>query len=350
MEIRIYDNTLGFQGVIENFKSLIWTRKYFETGEFQIVVPFTPYAVQLLQRGRLVSKRGSVEAGVIESIEVEDSNKSKQLTVKGRFLESYMDQRLIRPTYVAVNRKVEEVMHELITGAAAIPLLEMEELHGFTEEVTFQATYKNLLSYIAKLSSYSNIGFRFRPDFAAKKIVFETYKGLDRSKDQNDRSRVIFSEKYHNISTAHYVENDQLYKTVCYVGAGNDDERIYVVAGDDTLVGLDRREIYVNSSGINRNDFNSDAEYRQALVQFGNNKLVSSQVAQSFECDVDPNSNFIYRQNYDIGDIITMNKEDWGISVNLRITELREIYEKGGMTVAPVFGNPLPTKIDWEDK
>lgn len=350
MEIRVYDNTLGFQGVIENFTSLIWTRRYFNAGEFQIVMPFTSEAVKLLQRGRLVSKRGSDEAGVIEWINVEDNNKSKKLTVKGRFLESYMDQRLIRPTYVAVNKKVEVAMHELISGAATIPLLELEELHGFTEEVTFQATYKNLLAYIGKLSSYSNIGFRFRPDFVAKKIVFETYKGLDRSIHQNDRSRVVFSEKYHNISKGSYTENDQLLKTVCYVGAGRDDERIYIVAGDDTLVGLDRREVYINSSGINRDDFSTEAEYLDALKQFGNNTLTGKQLAQSFECDVDPSNNFVYKQSYDIGDIITVEKEDWGISVDLRITELREIYEKGGMTVAPVFGNPLPTTINWEDK
>lgn len=41
MEVRIYDRDLNFKGVIENHTSLIWTRKYYEPGNFEIHVPIT---------------------------------------------------------------------------------------------------------------------------------------------------------------------------------------------------------------------------------------------------------------------------------------------------------------------
>lgn len=41
MEVRIYDRDLNFKGVIENHTSLIWTRKYYEPGNFEIHAPIT---------------------------------------------------------------------------------------------------------------------------------------------------------------------------------------------------------------------------------------------------------------------------------------------------------------------
>ena len=66
MEARIYDRELNFKGVIENHTSLIWCRKYYVPGNFEIHAPITDRNLQLLAKGNIISKRGSEEAGVIE--------------------------------------------------------------------------------------------------------------------------------------------------------------------------------------------------------------------------------------------------------------------------------------------
>ena len=96
MEVRIYDRDLNFKGVIENHTSLIWTRKYYEPGNFEIHAPITEQNLRLLAKGNIISKRGSSEAGVIEDIENEESDLKNEITAKGRFLSSYMDRRLIK--------------------------------------------------------------------------------------------------------------------------------------------------------------------------------------------------------------------------------------------------------------
>ena len=349
MEIRIYNPQMDFLGIIENQSSLIWRRSYNESGDFELHAPVTASTIDLLRLGNLVWKRGSVDAGVIESIHIEESILKNEVTAIGRFLTSYMDRRLIRPTF-NFSGKVEVAMRTILTNAVAIPNVELGELQGFDEEIEFQATYKNLLTYESKLAKSANFGFRFRPDFNDKVIYFEVYKGLDRSIHQSDRNRVIFSEEYSNISEADYEENDQVYSNVCYVGGqGEGDQRTYVTVGDDTATGLERREMYRNGSDISSDNLTT-AEYLAKLEQRGYEALEDNAFYNSFECKTIPEGNFKYCINYDIGDIITIRKVNWGISQDLRLSAINEVYEYGNQVIEPTFGNPLPETVDWEDK
>ena len=128
-----------------------------------------------------------------------------------------MDRRLIKST-VNFSGKIEVAMRQLLEGATPIPLVELGTLNGFSETVEFQATMKNLMLYETKLAKAGAIGYRFRPDFRLKKILFETYKGTDRTTAQGVNSRVIFSESYNNLNNVIYKYNDQQYRTKAIVG------------------------------------------------------------------------------------------------------------------------------------
>lgn len=350
MEVRIYDRDMMFKGLIENQTSLIWTRKYYEPGTFELHCPVTEDNRSLIRLGRLVWVKGAAEAGVIEYISMQETDIKNEITVKGRFLESYLDRRLIRPRYTCNNANVEDTMQALIQNAEEIPLLKMGNLHGYTEKVSFQATYKNLLQYIQRLSKYSTIGFRFRPDFTNKTLTFETYKGLDRSEHQHDRNQVIFSPSYGNLYQARYTTDDQNLKNVCYVGGqGEGLERTFVTVGDDKLTGLDRREVFLSASDITKDENTTEAQYKAQLEQRGNDLLEADVMTEAMECTTIANGNFIYKENYDLGDIVTVKKDNWGVSNDLRITELQEVYEYGAMKVTPTLGTPLPETIDWAE-
>lgn len=349
MEVRIYEPNMNFVGLVENQTSVLWNRAYFGGGSFELYCPITANNRNILQMGRLVWLRGAVDAGVIESLTMEQNAVRNQITAKGRFLDSYMTRRLIRPFYSINNGLVETAMRQILSNAATIPLVQLGTVQGFTDRVTFQATYKNLFDYEQKLGRYANIGFRFRPDFTAKTITFELYRGLDRTMSQSDRNRVVFSQAYNNIAEAKYNINSQLLKNVCYVGGrGQGSARTYAIAGDNTKTGLDRYEVYVNASDISDEDL-SDAEYMDMLIQRGNNELQHDVLCDSFECVTDANKNFVYKVNYDLGDIVTIQKENWGLATDLRLTEITEIYEYGAMKVQPTFGTPLPETIDWSE-
>ena len=194
MEVRIYDASMNFIGLVENQTSMLWNRAYYGGGSFELYCPITANNRNILQMGRLVWIRGAVEAGVIESLTLEQNAVKNQITAKGRFLDSYMTRRLIRPFYSINNGLVETAMRQILSNAEPLPLVQLGTVQGFTDRVTFQATYKNLFDYEQKLGRFANIGFRFRPDFTNKTITFELFRGLDRSMSQSDRNRVVFSQ------------------------------------------------------------------------------------------------------------------------------------------------------------
>ena len=347
MEVRIYDENFNLKKIIENHISLLWKKRYNDIGEFTLVCPATDDNIKNTVLNRIVWVKGKKEAGVIESRTLEQNNTQNTITLKGRFLESYMDRRLIRPT-LNYSGTIELAMRKILTDAVAIPMVQLGELHGYTDTIEFQATYKNLLEYEKKLAKTANYGFRFVPDFTNKTITFEIYKGLDHSIHQSDRPRVIFSEDYANMTSSHYEENNQLYETVCYVGGEGDwQDKEIVVSGDNTLTGLARREMYHDGSDLTSNGLTMD-QYRAALAQRGNDVLEGCVLAKSFSCETNPNGNFKYGSSYDVGDIVTIEKTQWGVSEDQRITEITEIYEHDIPTIEPVFGTPLPETISWD--
>ena len=344
MDLKIYDKTLNFVGIVDNCSSIQWNRKYFETGNFELHAPINTNNLALLMLENIITKPNTIEAGVIEDIQLIENSQTQEMVIKGRFLSSYLDRRLIKGTF-NFNGKVEDAMRSIINKVSAIPLLELGTLNGFDETVSFQAANMNALKCMTNLSKSSNIGFRFVPDFENKKIVFETYKGTDRTVNQSTNNRVTFSELYSNLDSAEYRINRQVQvtkvvATATYTSDTNSKE-ITVEVGDGS--GLELVERYVKAN-IDSKDIDEQT-FTNNLKQAA--QLQLSNISESFESDVNPYINFNYKDDYDIGDIVTVAKTSWGIVKNLRLTELNEIYETEVMQIVPTLGTPLPVQIDW---
>ena len=247
VEIRIYNPSLQLQGVIDEFSSLIWIRRYQAPGEFEIRTPYAAESKRLLVPENIVQKFDGVDGsvGVIENI-VMNSN---EIVVKGRFLESYLDRRLIKDTtYYSGN--AEDSMRSIISNMTAIPLLELGTDHGLTETLDFQATYKSVLNIIQKTCKATALGFRILPDFSTRKLKFEVYKGVDRTASSADK--VIFSETYDNLLNEQYTYDSTNLATEAYTTQIINDVRVVHAVGSGT--GLDLREIHVATL------LNSDAD------------------------------------------------------------------------------------------
>ena len=71
------------------------------------------------------------------------------------------------------------------------------------------------------------------------------------------------------------------------------------------------------------------------MIHEGKEKLAEHSVTTSFEGEVDSNS-YKYKTDYDLGDIVTV-KNEYGITVNARITEVIETWDNEGYTCEPKF-------------
>lgn len=349
LDLRVYSPEMELIGFVSGITSLQWHRRLNTPGEFELHVAPTTDNVSYLQLENLVWLQGKPESGVIESVEIK-RDAGAEMTVKGRFLSSYMDRRLIRPFYSIDNGLVETAMRAIYSMAAEIPRVSLGSEIGITDKVSFQATYKNLLEYEEKLAQYADIGFRFRPDFDAKTIVFELYTGTDRTTSQTGRSHVIFSPEYGNLESFEYTRSTDTYKTVCYVGGqGEGDARTWVTTGDDSTTGLDRREAELDATDITKEDGMTDAQYQAALEQRGEDKLIKEyRMSLTYEASIAPVGNFSYPDDYDLGDKVTVRLPVYGIETDERITEINEVYESGTYKIEPTFGTRA--SISFSDK
>lgn len=341
IEIRIYNPALELQGIVDEFSSLIWIRRYQTPGEFELRTPYAAESKRLLIPENIVQKfdGGQVlEAGVIENIVMT----SDEIVVKGRFLESYLDRRLIKAT-TYYNGNAEDSMRSIISNMVAIPLLELGDDKGLTETLRFQATYKSVLNIIQKVCKATTLGFRIRPDFSERKLYFEVYKGADRA--SSSAGTVIFSEKYDNLLNEEYTYDNTNYRTKAFVSQLINDVRVAYSVGSGT--GLELREFHVPTSVDTSG--RTTQEIRESMETQGQRALESHIINESFTFATDAGAPFVYQSDYDIGDQVHVNHIAWNINLTLRIVEIEEDYKDGDRDIILVCGSPLPEIMDFEE-
>ena len=341
IEVRIYNPELELQGVIDEFSSLIWIRRYQTPGEFELRTPYAAESKNLLIPENIVQKFDGdevVEAGVIENLQM---NKD-QIVVKGRFLESYLERRLIKETQYYTGN-AEDSLRRIVSSMVPIPLLTLGADRGLSERLEFQATYKTVLSIVQKVCKGTTLGFRIRPDFSSRNLYFEVYKGVDRT--SSAAAKVIFSEKYDNLLNEVYTYDSTNYRTKVFVTQlVNDVRTAYSVGGGS---GLGLREVHA-ATQVDTNGRTAE-EIRQSMERQGQRVLEARTVNESFTFSTDADSPFKYRTDYDIGDLTHVKHIAWNIDLALRIMEIEEDYEGGGREIILTCGSPLPEYIDFEE-
>jgi microcystin-dependent protein len=351
MELYIYNKELDLMGVFDTANAVIWNRRYYAPGEFEIHTAATEIALYLIQKQYLVAKPDSVEFGIIENVTIEQTEEGEFIKATGRFGSSILARRIVFETTI-ISDTVENAMRSLVydnvinpdIAARAISNIELGTLNSFAETVQFQVSYRNLLSTLTGLAETSGIGYRLRFDPALQKFYFETYKALDRSAGQSVNSRAIFSNDYDNLLTSLYQTSDMEISNVALVGGeGEGTDRKMVVVG--TGSGADRYEVFVNAKEVRMEDGITEPDYYAMLAQKGAESLLPS--IEYFEGSVLPEGNLIYKTDYDLGDIVTIENVKWNKRIDVQITEITEVYDEyGARTLIPIFGQATPTLAD----
>lgn len=351
LDLMVYDREFNLQGFVENYRTLLWTRSYFTPGSFRLECPIIDRNIKMMQLGNILRKkdiaddgssRDADEAGVIEYVYKVDNRSVKYIVAEGRFLSSYLDRRIVKWTKTHKGAS-GSVMQAFINDCVSIPMLAVGDVSAGADAIDKQATWKNLLTVIEDIALTSVHGFRVRPDFVNRRMIFEVYDGLDRSTSQHDRNQVIFSDDYSNLNECTHEHSDLLYKNYFYIGGqGDGSDRRVVEMGDKSASGLDLREMFVDARDIMQEEEMTQSQYDNLLLQRGRSKQAECVVSDSIEPVVIPTMNFTYKKDYDLGDVVTVEKASWGIKANLRITSLMEQYAGSTFTIFPTFGDPIP--------
>lgn len=316
-------------GMIDTYQSLIWTRRYAELGDFELVVPATPENLTLLQQGNFVVRDKFKTVMRIDSIDIKtDVQNGDTIIAKGKDARSLLNQRINLYEAYNDNYKATDVIFNLFKWNCSLDagdtrkFLYMSYRDETSSEVAYPSIvlYKQVFDYIKEICQQCGYGsdmvfgsYTF-PDSEGN-ITFLIYEGVDRSLSQNVNMPVVFTEELDNLASSEYTESYDQYKNACYITGEN------TVAEVDLGEGIDRFELYVDGKGVQKGDLTS-TQYEKALEQFGINALQGRQVVVTFTGQVIDNTHQ-YGVDYDLGDIVTIYNK-LGMAYDARVTQVIE--------------------------
>ncbi|MGG2988745.1 siphovirus ReqiPepy6 Gp37-like family protein [Geobacillus stearothermophilus] len=362
--IRILTPVLDLLAEIDDYESLLFTRRWHEVGEFELRINRHKRHTELLQRGNLIMLGASRnKVGIIRhrEIELDENGKaSENWLVKGIALKGVAAQRITVPpvgdSHDRANGPTETVMKHYVNNHIVNPVdvkrkidmvvLASDQQRG--SQISWESRFKNLADELIEISKASGLGWDVFLDFQQKKWIFDVFEGRNLTVNQTENPPVIFSPQFESLKQLSFVESDYNYKNFGYIaGQGEGEDRRVVEVGE--AEGLSRIETFIDARDISEQDEDQqalpEAEIITKLQQRGQQKL--SEFAEEFflEGQILTNSPFVYEKDYDLGDIVTIQNREWGVTRDARITEIKEIYEPNGFQIEATFGESRPTLV-----
>lgn len=335
-DIYVYTRDLELIGIIDFFSSLRWRRKYYEAGEFELHIPLNSQTKKYLKKDNLIIRDDAIEVGIIESFTINDAgDDGVEVIIYGRFLSSILDRRIIK-SKINFSGKILLGERKILNEMTPFSKLLISEATLDSDSVVFQVSYKNVYEYLVTLAKISSIAHRISVDIPNKKMIYENYQGLDRTETQSINPRYEFSEDKSNIDVAGYTYSAKTEKNYVLVGGqGEDKNRIMVEVTSGNNEDFDLRETFVDAKSENQGDLTL-AQYKETLKTKGSEKLVES--TETLEVTVYADD---YKKLWDLGDIVNIKKESWGIVMKQRITEIEETIENNNQKIFATFGTPF---------
>lgn len=379
LEIVVLDGSFIPQKIIDNYESLIWTVRYRDVGDFELImgmdIELYAYLMEYMAYFKLEE---SDRLMIPEKIEIQtDIENGDKLIIQGRSLESVLERRIVwgQKTF-STPVSIQTIMKTLMDENAINPVNAERKLWNRMEYIqssdpiisgeddrfllTAQFYGESLLDIVKAICEGYNLGFKLIQNGNKNSIEFSLYSGLDRSPDQTVRPNVIFSPEYDNLITSNYKYDGSVFRNVALVsgqspngtsnsvddttlilGENGDGIRPEVSIGEGSL--LNRYEMFVDAGNLSRTiqDGESsrdltDEEYEELMIQEGQNQLAENGIIEQVDASVDPNRTFIFDQDYFLGDIVKVENQ-YGIGALTRVIEVIYSEDASGRTVYPTF-------------
>jgi len=347
--------------LIESYDSAIWTERYQDAGEFQIVTKNIDKTLALLPKGSLLAERNSQEVMIVENHEISDTTDDSEgpvLTTTGRTFETFMEQ---RATVVVNSTPGQEAMitykaddiwptdaakaliesHLTISPDAVrqkVPNTAVENL--VTTHTGQDMSYENepgpLYDQVLNLIKMEGAGIRNQQNFQGTLKMY-IYKGVDRSASQSARPPLIFSLDAGHLINPKYLFSIKDYKNLAYVVGTYWQQRVYAPGVSDTVSGLDRRIVVVNGDEIKQ--ASSTTKKTKQARALGLAELAKHNKTTFFDGEVSPESPYIRGVDYNLGDQVTL-MANYGVSQTMIISEFVRTEDQEGERAYPTLSSP----------
>lgn len=348
MEFYVFNASLELVGIVDSYKSAIWTTRYNQPGDFELYLPALLKNITLLQKGYIVIRLDdTTKGGIIDSIKIStDEENGDYLTITGKSLSGLLSRRIMwyQTTY---SGNAEKLLRVMITehcidpyeSNRQLPNVLLGEEVGLTETINLQAQGESIEDLVVSVCKSLNLGYKVDFDMENRKFIFNVYKGVDRSYNQNVNSFVVFSPDFDNLLTSEYSNSVSTFKNVALVGGEGEGAERTMTTVNNSIIGMERFETFVDAKSQSSNGGElSDSAYLSLLYQQGMNKLSELNITKAVSSQIASDVTFKLNQDYFLGDIVQV-KNEYGMSMTPRVTEIIECQDENGYSCIPTFTN-----------
>ena len=294
MEIEVFKRVSGVYesvSLIDQFSSLMVTKRYYKTSDFQLQVAPTNETIEYL-----VPQNCLLIEGVFYYIDnVIYDQKEHSLIVSGISLFGLLKNRLIWSNFSLYQSPIL-IAQQILTENVTAPTNTNRTLDWFTitadsvaqSSIQYQNSYGMVREEIETLCETYDFGFKETPtDLLEPSCTVHFYKGSDKSSwiEFSIDNEMLFSETYET--------NDYDEATTALVAGEGEGSARTIITLNESLTGLDRKELYVDArdlqSTIDETTLTTE-EYNNLLTTRGNEKLSEKQAILLLDGDVNINS------------------------------------------------------------
>lgn len=275
MQIYILNTSYEVVGMVDEYESVLWNKKYNDVGEAEIYLPASSEMILLLQKGFYLYRYDDDMFCQIEKVKIETDVENGDYLIataadmckilSGRIVRGQVNSEGITPP-VVYSGKVADFIKKLITDNVIAPpsnqaereisnlIFDDSNFSELTETIETSVIAKDLLQLIITTCKAYNYGFRVSYNINTQQLVFRLYKGKNKATTESEEY-VEFSPTFANILSSEFEIDASGYKNVAYVGYKTTADEFALLSlhnGDIEPQGENRKEIYVDGTGTSR--------------------------------------------------------------------------------------------------
>ena len=364
MELYVLNSNFRPEKPVETYESLIWTERYAECGDFELVSTDIDAARSLMPLESTVSLMDSTVPMIVEDHKItKPRDDVAKITITGRSFESVLDRRVSvgalstsikRPPWSIFANKSSDAAYKAIrtvigdgTARSNLPALSpavasqdaIPELNlplpsdystGSTEE--YEIPVNDLYSMVLELVQANHHGIRAvrPPQFSlSNKIDLEIYNGADL------RDHVSFDAQFEQFVDATYLMSRRSSKNIAYVYGSNAGSIVRKTNLGPVPSGLARRVTAVDdqeAGGLSTPEVRTSA----GLMELYKNNETALFDGETSAIIADLYNKPYSQGGYSLGDIILLIGE-YGLTRNVRVAEFIRSSDTSGVAAYPTF-------------
>jgi Siphovirus ReqiPepy6 Gp37-like protein len=370
MEPYTLDRDFIKQDVIDGFKSIIWTERYYGDSEVELVVPVTSEMIQKLSVGMFLGLEESDRIMSLETLSIEDN----LMKFSGISLLPWLDNRFVRTSpkhedkywYIeggTAGWTLWQIVYNMCCAGSpylngsiptgidhpeqlVVPGLGLNDYDNSGPNIKVGVPFGPVYKALREIATTYELGMQITLDNVTDTsyfLGFRSYKGANRTSAQTDNPVVRFSPQLDSFTDIKELQSIAALKTLVYAFApGNSDELkpLITVPGKSSLTGAQYTGFDLRALQIFADDVTTDQVGGSAanLVSILNSRaldeLTNNHFVKSVDGEIVPDVQFKYGVDYNLGDIIEV-EGNTGVVQTARITEYIRSHDSAGEKAYP---------------